>query len=145
MLQDVVIASTPEIRIPRSELTLQFSRSGGPGGQNVNKVESRVQLRWNVLSSAVLSEPVRMRLITNNRRRINADGELLITSSRSRDRLRNIDDCVCRLAELVLAATVVARTRRATRPTVGSRRRRLTEKRERSERKRQRRAPGDSD
>ncbi|MBX3438576.1 MAG: aminoacyl-tRNA hydrolase [Planctomycetaceae bacterium] len=137
---DVVVSET--IRIPRSELTLQFSRSGGPGGQNVNKVSSRVQLRWNVLSTPSLPAEVRERLEAHHRRRITATGELIITSSRYRDQPRNIEDCLEKLRELIVAAAATPRRRRPTKPSAGARRRRLQAKRERSERKQTRRPPG---
>ncbi len=136
---DIVV--TDEIRIPRSELTFQFSRSGGPGGQNVNKVNTRVQLRWNVEETETLSDEVRRRLKTLNRRRINSDGELIITSQRYRDQPRNIEDCIEKLQELVAAAAVKPRRRRPTKPSAGSHRRRLQGKKERSQRKQNRRPP----
>lgn len=135
------IQVTSEIRIPRSELTFQFSRSGGPGGQNVNKVNSRVQLRWNIEETSALSDDVRRRLKTKNRRRINNDGELIITSQRYRDQPKNIDDCVEKLQEMVAAAAEKPKRRRTTKPSAGARRRRLQAKRERSERKQSRRKP----
>ncbi|MGD9857649.1 MAG: alternative ribosome rescue aminoacyl-tRNA hydrolase ArfB [Planctomycetaceae bacterium] len=136
---DIVV--TDAIRIPRSELTFQFSRSGGPGGQNVNKVSSRVQMRWNVDATQALPEDVLVRLKAHNRRRIKADGDLLITSSRYRDQPRNIEDCLEKLRELVAAAAVPPKRRRPTKPSAGSRRRRLQAKKERSQRKETRRTP----
>ncbi len=141
MSADDDIVVTEAIRIPRSELTFQFSRSGGPGGQNVNKVSSRVQMRWNVETTETLPEDVRRRLKSLNRRRINSNGELIVTSQRYRDQPRNIEDCLEKLRELVDAAAVTPRRRRPTRPSAGSRRRRLQEKRERSDRKQRRRPP----
>jgi ribosome-associated protein len=136
---DIVVGDA--IRIPRSELTFQFSRSGGPGGQNVNKVSTRVQMRWNVAASTSLPEDVRRRFQSHNRRRINAEGELLLTSQRYRDQPRNIEDCIENLRELVAAAAVTPRRRRPTKPSAGARRRRLQAKREQSERKQRRRPP----
>ncbi|MCA9074227.1 MAG: aminoacyl-tRNA hydrolase [Planctomycetaceae bacterium] len=141
MAADDDIQVTDAIRIPRSELTFQFSRSGGPGGQNVNKVNSRVQLRWNIEDTAALPEDVFRRLNTLNRRRINADGELIITSQRYRDQPKNIEDCIVKLTELVAAAAEKPKRRRPTKPSAGARRRRLQAKRERSERKQTRRKP----
>ena len=136
---DIVISEA--IRIPRSELTFQFSRSGGPGGQNVNKLSTRVQMRWNVDETEALPEDVRRRLKSHNHKRINSEGELLLTSQRYRDQARNIEDCVEKLRELVAAAAVIPHRRRPTKPTAGSHRRRLQSKRERSERKMRRRQP----
>lgn len=141
MAADDDIVVNDVIRIPRSELTFQFSRSGGPGGRNVNKVSTRVQMRWNVAASESLPEDVRRRFQSHNRRRINADGELLLTSQRYRDQPRNIEDCIEKLRELVAAAAVTPRRRRPTKPSAGARRRRLQAKREQSERKQRRRPP----
>lgn len=141
MAADDDILVTNEIRIPRSELTFQFSRSGGPGGQNVNKVNTRVQMRWNIEQTEALNEEVSHRFQALNRRRINSDGELIITSQRYRDQLRNIDDCIEKLQELVTAAATKPRRRRPTKPSAGAKRRRLQGKRERSERKERRRPP----
>ena len=135
------IRVTDAIRIPRSELTFRFSRSGGPGGQNVNKVNSRVQMRWNVETTAALPEEVLTRLKARNRRRINAKGELRLTSQRYRDQPRNIEDCLEKLRELVAAAAATPRRRRPTKPSAGSRLRRLKANRERAERKQRRRPP----
>ncbi len=141
MAADDDIVVTNAIRIPRSELSFQFSRSGGPGGQNVNKVNTRVQLRWNVDETAALDDEVRQRVHSLHRRRINGDGELLITSQRYRDQPRNIDDCIEKLRELIAAAAVKPSRRRATKPTKGSQRRRLQGKKEHSQRKESRRPP----
>ncbi len=136
---------TPAFQIPRSELVLQFSRSSGAGGQNVNKVNSRVQMRWSLDESSVLPDEVRDQLKSRNRRRINSSGELTITSQRYRDQSRNIEDCLEKLRELVLEALKPPKVRRPTRPTAGSKRRRLGEKRERAQRKQGRRPPGNDD
>lgn len=132
---------TASLRIPRGELTFQFSRSGGPGGQNVNKVNSRVQLRWNILETGSLPPAVRQRLQSQARRRITAEGELLITSQRYRDQSKNIDDCLEKLCDLVRLAAIAPVQRKATRPSAGAKRRRLKAKKERSERKQSRRLP----
>lgn len=141
MASDGDIQVTDTIRIPRSELTFQFSRSGGPGGQNVNKVNTRVQMRWNVEETEALPEEVRMRLKTLQRRRVNNKGELMIAGQRHRDQARNIEDCLAKLQEMVAEAAVKPRRRRPTKPTAGARRRRLQAKRERSEKKQRRRPP----
>lgn len=136
---DIVV--TEAIRIPRAELSFQFSRSGGPGGQNVNKVSSRVQMRWNIDATEALPEEVLQRLKAHHRRRITSDGDLQITSTRYRDQPRNIEDCIEKLRELVASVAVAPRRRRPTKPSAGSRRRRLKAKKERSQRKEARRPP----
>ena len=80
------------IVIPPGELRFSFVRSSGPGGQNVNKVASKVVLRWSVAQSGAISDEVRTRLVSANRRRINDRGELILTSQRYRDQAKNIDD-----------------------------------------------------
>lgn len=132
------------IAIPLDEFRFETSRSGGPGGQNVNKVNSKVQLRWSPASSPSLPEPVRERLLEAVGGRLTRDGELLIASSRTRDQARNADDCLEKLRALIVAALRPPRARRATRPTLASKRRRAEAKQRRSDTKRGRRAP-DSD
>jgi ribosome-associated protein len=129
------------IAIPLDEFTFETSRSGGPGGQNVNKVNSKVQLRWTPSSSPSLPEPVRERLLKSVGGRLTRDGELLIASSRTRDQGRNVDDCLEKLRELIVAALQPPKARRATRPTLASKKRRVEAKQRRSAAKRDRRAP----
>ncbi len=127
------------IIIPREELSFTFSRSGGPGGQNVNKVSSKVTLRWNPAGSRALPEAVKKRLLAQQRSRLTREGDLLVGSQRFRDQGRNLEDCLNKLRELVVQALHPPKARKKTRPTRGSRERRLAEKKLRSERKRQRR------
>ena len=122
---------SPEIRIPLREFQFTFARSGGPGGQNVNKVSSKAVLRWAVLESPSLPEPVRQRLARLLGRRLTAAGELLVTSQRFRDAGRNAADCLEKLRAMVAEAAKPVRRRRPTRPTAGSVQRRLTAKRSR--------------
>jgi ribosome-associated protein len=133
------------IAIPRSELTFEFACSGGPGGQNVNKVHSKAILRWSPAASPSLPEPVRARLLTALGGRLTTEGELIVTSQRTRDQGRNIDDCLEKLRELVRAAAVPPRPRLPTRPTAASRRRRLESKARRSTTKKLRRGPAAED
>ena len=126
---------TPNIRIPYSEFSFTFARSAGPGGQNVNKVNSKAQLRWQVGATSSLSPEVRARFISQNRRRITSEGEFLITSQRYRDQPRNVADCREKLQALLQAAAVRPTRRKATKPTASARRRRLVDKRLRSARK----------
>lgn len=129
------------IAIPLDEFQFETSRSGGPGGQNVNKVNSKVQLRWTPATSPSLPDPVKARLLQAVAGRLTRDGELLIASTRTRDQGRNVEDCLDKLRELILAALRPPKTRRATRPTLGSKRRRVESKQRRSDTKRGRRAP----
>src|SRR5262245_58767093 len=103
-----------QIQIPDEELHWSFVRSGGPGGQNVNKVASKAVLRWDLERSAGVPDAVKTRLRTLERRRITNDGELIVTSQRWRDQERNRQDCLEKLRELLLEASVLPRTRKAT-------------------------------
>lgn len=127
------------IVIPQDELQLAFARSGGPGGQNVNKVSSKVELRWTPATSRALSEPDREWLLKKLARRLTTEGELIILSTKTRDQLRNRDDAEAKLAAVVAAALVRPKPRRATKPSKGATERRLREKRVRAEKKRDRR------
>jgi ribosome-associated protein len=130
-----------QIRIPDDELEWSYVRSGGPGGQNVNKVASKAVLRWNLAASPSLPEKVKTRLRTLQRRRITTEGELVLSSQRYRDQGRNVEDCLAKLREMILQATVVPKARKATRPSRGAREARLKEKRHRSSTKTRRRRP----
>ena len=105
------------IRIPEEELSWQFARSGGPGGQNVNKVASKAMLRWDVAQSSSLPAEVKTRLRARHRRRFTSEGVLLISSQRYRDQDRNRQDCLEKLRDLILQAATVPRVRRPSRPT----------------------------
>jgi ribosome-associated protein len=131
------------IVIPESEIAVEVSRSGGPGGQNVNKVASKVQIRWNPAASASLPEPVRARLLAAVGSKLTKEGELLISSSRTRDQGRNLEDCLEKLRNLILASVKPPKVRRATKPTLGSQVRRVASKIKRSAAKKNRRAPED--
>ena len=132
---------TPSITLPESELTWRFVRASGPGGQNVNKVSSAVQLRFDVHGSASLPDPVRERLARLARNRINSEGVLVIEARRFRSQERNRDDARARLAALIRRAAQAPRLRRKTRPTPASKRRRAESKRRRAELKQARRTP----
>ncbi len=120
------------IRIPDEEFSWTFVRSGGPGGQNVNKVASKAVLRWNVVASASLPDDIRRRLQQQQQSRITNDGDLLLTSQRYRDQERNRLDCLDKLAEMIRAASVVPKKRRKTKPSRGAHERRLAAKKLRS-------------
>jgi ribosome-associated protein len=126
--------------IPPKELQVSFARSGGPGGQHVNKVETRVELRFDVARSEVLGDVRRSWLLERLQSRLTASGELVIRSSRTRERGRNLEDARERLAGIVREALQRPTPRKATRPTQGSQRRRLDAKRQRSQIKKWRRA-----
>lgn len=124
--------------IPDSELVERFVRSSGPGGQNVNKVATAVELRFDVLNSPSLPETVRLRLLARNDRRLTDRGVLVISASRFRTQERNREDARERLAAVLATGTVVPKKRVATKPTRGSKERRLSGKRERAQIKRAR-------
>jgi ribosome-associated protein len=127
------------LQIPLREFDFDFVRSRGPGGQRVNKVNTKAVLRWDVGASKSLPEAVRKRLMAANRRRISREGHLVITSQRFRDQGRNVADCLAKLQQIVARAAVAPKPRKPTRPTKASHQRRLQQKREQSERKRSRR------
>jgi ribosome-associated protein len=132
-----------QIQIPDAEFAWSFVRSGGPGGQNVNKVASKAVLRWDLAGSPSVPEEVKARLRTLQRRRITAAGELVLNSQRYRDQGRNFQDCLEKLREIVLQAATVPKARKASRPSRAARERRLQEKRRRSLTKTRRRLPAE--
>jgi ribosome-associated protein len=134
--------SVDAIEVPEDELTERFVRAAGPGGQNVNKVASAVELRFDVARSRALPEPVRARLLARRDRRLTAEGVLVIQANRFRDQAKNRDDARARLAELIRAAMHVPKRRIATKPTRASKERRIESKKNRSTIKRTRGARG---
>ena len=115
--------------IPGAELSWTAVRSSGPGGQNVNKVASKVELRFDLANSSALRPDTKARLRALAGKRVDAAGQLHVVSQLTRDQARNLDDAREKLAALIAAAMVVPRTRRPTKPTRGSQRRRIDEKR----------------
>lgn len=134
---DIVV--TPRLTIPAGELAVAFSRSGGPGGQNVNKVASKVELRWNPTTSTTLGADDRAWLTSRLAHKLTTDGTLIVTSTLTRDQLKNRDDAESKLALIVRAALFRPKTRRPTKPSRGAKRRRVEDKRHRSQTKRDRR------
>jgi ribosome-associated protein len=131
-MEPAMLEISDRLRISEEEFSWSFVRSGGPGGQNVNKVASKAVLRWNVVASPSLPDDIKARLQQQQRSRITSEGDLLLTSQRYRDQERNRLDCLEKLAQMLRAASVVPKKRRKTKPSRGARERRLAAKKRRS-------------
>ena len=145
-MPDVVVTPRGAARIviiPGGELAFAFSRSGGPGGQNVNKVSSKVELRWNPATSAAFTDDERAWLLERLKSRLTTDGTLIVTSTATRDQIKNREDATSKLALIVRAALDRPKPRRATRPSRSAKRRRVADKRHHAEIKRNRSGTGD--
>lgn len=140
-MPDLVV--TPRVTIPAGELEFSFSRSGGPGGQNVNKVSSKVDLRWNPRTSAALGEDDRAWVLQKLRSRLTTDDTLIITSTATRDQIANRADALEKLTLIVAAALDRPKPRKASKPSRGAKRRRVADKRHNAEKKANRRSGGD--
>jgi ribosome-associated protein len=140
-----MIPVTASISLDPREIEESFVRASGPGGQNVNKVSSAVQLRFDVRNSPSLPEDVRERLVHLAGSRMTQDGILIIQAQDFRDQPRNREDAVARLVALIQAAAIRPKTRRATRPSKGAKERRLAAKSQRSGVKTMRRRPVEHD
>ena len=136
-----VLSVTSTLSVPLDEFRFEFARSGGPGGQNVNKVNSKAVLRWLPGDSPSLPPSIRERLLRAVGSRLTKEGELLITSQLTRDQPKNIQDCLDKVREIILNAARPPRPRRASRPTLASKVRRVEAKLRRSTTKKLRRKP----
>jgi ribosome-associated protein len=125
--------------VPESELEIRATRAGGPGGQHVNKVSTRIEVVWDVAGSPSLPPDLRNRLLTRLSSKIDTSGRLRVVAADSRSQSRNRDAALERLRSLVAEALRPRKPRKPTRPTAAARERRLREKRRRGERKRDRR------
>jgi ribosome-associated protein len=126
---------TPTLIVPSSELEWTAVRSSGPGGQNVNKVSTKVELRFDFAQSRVLGVAVRVRLATLAKSKLDAEGRLLVSSDETRSQSQNLELARERLAALLRAALVVPKPRKKTKPSRGAKERRLNTKRLQSEKK----------
>ena len=131
------------ITLPESDLSWTATRSSGPGGQNVNKVSSRVELRFDLEGTNVLSELVKARLRVLARGLLDAEGRILVKSDKTRDQHRNLEDAREKLRQLVAQALIVPKRRRATKPSRAAKARRLSDKRQQANKKEERRRKED--
>ena len=134
---------SPTILVPLEAMEVHAVRSSGPGGQNVNKVASKIELRVDLSLVRGLDDAQRARLRGLCATRLDAVGKLLVTSQRTRDQHMNLEDARDKVRDLVRACVVAPKRRRPTRPTRGSRERRLSDKKRQSDRKRTRRSGND--
>ena len=130
---------TPEISIPRSELTYRATRSGGPGGQHVNTSSTRIELVWNVAASRALTDDQRERVMQKLSSRLDGERNLHVVASDRRSQRQNRESAEERMAELVRQALIVPKKRRPTKPTRAAKQARLESKRRISDKKRERR------
>ncbi len=145
MKSSLMLTVVSRLQIPMREFTFTFSRSGGPGGQNVNKLSTKALLRWPMLTSKSLPDAVRARFLAKFGNKLTSDGDLLITSQRTRDAGRNSADCLEKLRRMLTSVAEPTKSRRPTKPTKASVRRRLEQKRRQSGRKQQRRPSDDEE
>ncbi|WP_145099551.1 alternative ribosome rescue aminoacyl-tRNA hydrolase ArfB [Rosistilla carotiformis] len=135
-MKDLIINS--RVTIPADQLTVTHARSSGPGGQNVNKVNSKVTVSWQVDDNNILDPEWTRRVQVRHQNRINQLGQLSLTSQQYRQQPRNLEDCLSKLRELLLQCQHPPKRRRETKPTFGSKLRRLETKRQQSSKKQSR-------
>ena len=133
----------PGVRIPSGELTLRAITGSGPGGQHVNRSATRIELRWNVATTRALTDEQRVRVTAKLSSRLDGEGAIRIVAGEFRSQQQNRRAACERLVAIVSRALIVPRSRKATRPTRSSVERRLTDKRQRSDTKQQRRTKAD--
>ena len=138
--QSNVLAIGRGIEIPMSDITFTFSRSGGPGGQNVNKVNSKAIMRWSIVNTPHVPAEIVSRFMAKFGTRVTIEGDLILMSQRHRDQPSNVADCLEKLQEMLGSVVERPIVRRATKPTKSSQMKRVNTKREHSKRKEQRRS-----
>lgn len=129
------------IQIPLSEFNFAFARSGGPGGQNVNKVNSKAIMRWAVVITQSLPYDVKARFLEKFANRLTAENEIIITSQKFRDQNKNVDDCLEKLRTMIESIAERPTLRRPTKPTYSSVKKRVEKKVALSQKKKARKAP----
>lgn len=134
-----MLVVTSKLQIPLREFNFTFARSSGPGGQNVNKVNTKATLRWAVTKSPSLPPAVRARFLKKFSRRITSEGDILVVSQRFRDQGRNVADSLAKLRLMLSEVATAPRVRKKTKPSRGSVERRLQSKRQKSQQKQNRR------
>ena len=132
-----------QIQIPLAELKFSFARSSGPGGQNVNKVNSKVNLHWRIFESNALHESVKQRFVKKFGKTINTEGDVVISSDESRSQPQNIEMCKEKLAVMIRQVFTPPKKRIATRPTTNQRMQRLDSKKKQSDKKKNRKRDWD--
>lgn len=137
------IRLSAHLEIPRDELLLKATRSGGPGGQHVNTSSTRIELVWDVASSPSLDESTRAHLLSRLATRLDTQGRLRLVAQAERSQYRNREEVLERFAEILMRALVVPKARKATKPSRASKLRRLDAKKHRGALKRDRKAPSD--